>query len=221
MKYCKKCKVKVADDSKICPLCQYSLSDTADKSDAVYPFISLAYSKKKLYIKLGIFASIVGMIITSIIDIIINGHLTWSWYVIGGVFTSWILFGIALSKLKNLPKNILYQAITCTILAVIWDKLTGGHGWSLIYVIPFLCAGTNIGLITVFFLFRLKVDDVAFYYFINLLYGFLPMLFILTHKATVLYPSLISIGVSAISLAAFLIFYWANILEVLKSKFHF
>lgn len=220
MKYCKKCSVTVTDDSKICPLCQHSLTDDMTPTEPVFPYIPLKLNKKLIYIKLGIFISIAMCIISLIVDVIIFSHITWSMYVLGGAVSLWIISAVFLPRIKNIPKNVLYQAVVLSVLAYIWDKFTGDHGWAVTFVIPFCCTGTNITLITVFFILKFRVDDVAFYYCANLIYGFLPIFFILTGKLSVLYPSLISIGISSISLTAFLIFYWDNIVEVLKSKFH-
>lgn len=220
MKFCKKCKVSVRDDSKICPLCQHSLIDDDGAEDIVFPYIPVKISKKTLYTKLGIFVTVVICVISVILDMIIETGTHWSLYVLGGVASSWILLAVSLPRLRNIPKIIVHQAVVCALLVYIWDRCTGSFGWSVNYAVPFICAGSNIALIAVFFAMKLRIDDVAFYYMVNLLYGLLPIWFIFSDKAKILYPSLISVGVSIISLAAFILFYGPNIKTMLESKFH-
>lgn len=219
MKYCKKCNVSVRDDSRICPLCQHKLA-ADDDAKPVFPYIPIHCSNKEFYIKLSVFAIAVICVISVILDLVITSEISWSIYVLGGAVSLLIILAVSLPKLKNIPKIILHQAVTCAVLAYIWDRCTGGYGWSVDYVIPFLCAGTNVALIAVFFALRLRIDDVAFYYFVNLVYGLLPIWFILGEKIKVMYPSLVSVGVSVTSLAAFVLFYGPNLLTMLKSKFH-
>ncbi len=220
MKYCKKCAVSVRDNSRICPLCQHSLTDIGGESESVFPYVPLKYTYKDLYIKMGILSAIIICVISVTVDLIVKTGTHWSLYVLGGAVSLGVVFAVVMPKLRNIPKAILHQAVTCGIIVYIWDICTGNIGWSFDYVIPFLCAGTNIAMIAVFFALKLKIDDVAFYYFMSLIIGLMPIWFILSGIAGVIYPSLTSIGVSVISLAAFILFYGPNIIEMLKSKFH-
>lgn len=220
MKYCKKCAVSVRDNSRICPLCQHSLTDTDGECEYIFPYVPPKYSNKDLYIKMGILSTIIICVISVIVDLIVKTGVHWSLYVLGGAVSLWVVFAVTLPKLRNIPKAILHLAVACGVIVYIWDICTGRTGWAVDYVIPFLCVGTNIAMIVVFFVLKLKIDDVAFYYFMNSIIGLLPIWFILGNIAGVIYPSLTSIGVSVISLAAFVLFYGPNILEMLKSKFH-
>ena len=52
----------------------------------------------------------------------------------------------ALHKWRNIPKNMIYQVVILSLLAVVWDRFTGWHGWSLDYVIPILCVTAMVSM---------------------------------------------------------------------------
>ncbi len=225
MKFCEKCRVKVTDDSIHCPLCQRVLSDNGDNPDtggdsAVFPIIPTFYSKYHLFIKLIILASITVCVVSIIIDLLIPTKMHWSVFVVTGVACVWLSLGIAYRKMHNIPKVILHQVIAAAVVVLLWDYATGWRNWSVDYVIPFLFVGANISLITVAILMRLDISDFIFYCFINMIFGIVPIIFIYTKILTVLYPSLISVGLNIIALSGLFLFQGRRIRGEIMSRFH-
>lgn len=220
MKYCEKCKVDVAGTIEYCPLCQRKLTNKGGEEYDRFPYVPTMYNKHTLFFKMMAFISVVAAVICVAINFIIPTEVFWALFVVLGIGCLWIALTFAIKKLGNIPKNILYQVIIFSVLSLIWDKITGWHNWSLNYVIPFLCVGAIICLAVLAWIMKLKFEDFFFYLVMYVVFGIVPVIFLFTDSVTVLYPSLISIGLSIISFAALLIFQGKQILTEIKNRFH-
>jgi hypothetical protein len=219
MKHCKKCNMNVRGTSDYCPLCQSSLSGSADGSRDPFPFITTLYKRHNLFFRLLIFGSIAASAILLLINCLIPTRIFWSLFAVGGILCFWLYLAVAVRKRHNIPKSILYQTVLIVVLAVLWDYLTGWRNWSLDYVIPFLFIGTSIALSVTAKVMRMKLDDYFFYLFIHILFGIIPLIFLLTHRVNVLYPSLACVTFSVISLAGLAVFKGEKIVEEFKNRF--
>lgn len=220
MRYCEKCKVNVTGSTPICPLCQRRLPPADGQEYETFPVIPSMFNKHLLFFKLLIFASVAACVICVGINMLIPSGIFWSAFVVIGVICAWIDGVFAFKKLHNVPKNIIYQVIILSLISLIWDKITGWHNWSLNYVIPFLCVGAIVTMAVLAWLLKLKLNDFTFYILLYAVFGILPILFLIFDVVTVLYPSLISIGLSIISLVGLLLFKGDYIWTELKNRFH-
>lgn len=219
MRYCDKCKVHVSGNSTVCPLCQHRLS--ADGRDApVFPPVSTMFDKHKLFFKLLMFVSVAACVICVGINLIIPTKIFWAIFVVFGIIGAWIDGIFSYKKLHNIPKTILYQVIILSALSLIWDWFTGWHGWSVDYVIPFLCVAAILTMTALSWLAKLNLDDYTFYIFLYALFGIVPILFLLFNCVRVRYPSVISIGIGILSFAGLAIFKGSYIWAELKSRLH-
>lgn len=132
----------------------------------------------------------------------------------------WVSTMIAIKNLNNIPKNILYQVIAIGVMSWLWDRFTGGYGWAINYVIPFMCAGAIITLIVLSITNTLNFEDILYYEFLYAIFGILPIVFMVTNLVTVAYPSVISIALSVISLVGMFVFRGKKILHELGYRFH-
>ena len=67
---------------------------------------------------------------------------------------------------------------------------------------------------------KIGVRDLIVYLFIDIIFGFIPIIFILTGILSVAFPSVICVATSAISLSALILFQGDNMKAELRKKMH-
>ena len=220
MKYCEQCKVSDTGQRSRCPLCQSVLRDEGEPYEEVFPVIPTVYNRFQFFFKLLIFASAVLGIVSAVINLLLPQSGVWSLFVLGGIGCLWVFLFIAVRKRNNIPKNILWQVAVTILFCLLWDLFTGWHGWSVDYVVPSICVAAMAALAVTAKVFRLVVGDFLFYLLISVLFGILPVISILLGWVQVLYPSLICVGCSLVSLAAVLIFQGENMKREWRRRMH-
>ncbi len=220
MKVCDKCKVKVAGSRKYCPLCQGVLTGPDCGEEEIFPLVPTIYRQYNLFFRLLIFASIVAAVVCVFINILTYRDTWWSLFVAGGIVCMWIILAISVRKRNNIPKNILYQVVVVSLLAVAWDFLTAWRGWSVDYVVPVVCTAAMIAMAILMKVIRLNVADLIIYFCINAMFGAVPLVLLLTGCLSVWYPALICVGGTVVSLSAILLFQGEALKTELKRRLH-
>lgn len=219
MKYCNNCKVDVVGNRKNCPLCQEILK--GDKAeDEVFPKISFVYKEHGMFFKIMLLVSIIIATVSVAINILLPSRGAWSLFILGGLGSVWASMISAINKRNNIPKNIIYQVIIISVIAVLWDLLTRWKGWSITYVIPFVYIFAMISMSIISKVRKLHVEDYILYLIIDGLFGLIQIIFIFTGGLTTLYPSLICIVASIISLSTILIFEEKRLRAEIKRRLH-
>ena len=83
------------------------------------------------------FVCIAAAILCGMINYLTREKLDWFWFAAAGCLCGWLIVAVAYAKRRNILKNEIIQLILVTVIAVLWDKYTGWHGWSLDFVLPF------------------------------------------------------------------------------------
>nr|WP_279286072.1 DUF6320 domain-containing protein [Bittarella massiliensis (ex Durand et al. 2017)] len=196
------------------------MRDEGEPYEEVFPVIPTVYNRFQFFFKLLIFASAVLGIVSVVINLLLPQSGVWSLFVLGGIGCLWVFLFIAVRKRNNIPKNILWQVAVAILFCLLWDLFTGWHGWSVDYVVPSICVAAMAALAVTAKVFRLVVGDFLFYLLISVLFGILPVISILLGWVQVLYPSLICVGCSLVSLAAVLIFQGENMKREWRRRMH-
>lgn len=220
MKFCNKCKLSVVGQRKYCPLCQSELKNSDDDDREVFPIIPTIFHQYSLFFRILIFLSVVASVVSVMINIMFPTKNIWSLFVVAGIGCFWVGTAIAISKRTNIHKNILYQVVLISTLAVLWDFWTSWHAWSVNYVIPIVCIGAMISMAIIAKVTHLYVRDYMIYLLIDGLFGIVPIVFLLVGILTIKYPSLICIAVSIISLVSLLLFERDNMRSELNRRLH-
>lgn len=219
MKCCNNCNVNVVGKRKICPLCQDRL--TGDKpSEEVFPKISFVYREHSMFFKFIMLISIITATVSVGINILLPDTGAWSVFILGGLGSVWASFITLLNQRKNIPKNIVYQVMNISVMALIWDFLTGWKGWSVNYIIPLACVFAMISMAIISKIRRFPIEDYILYIIIDGLFGVIPILFILFGLLDVLYPTVICIATSIISLSTIMIFEDKKLMAEIKRRLH-
>jgi hypothetical protein len=93
-------------------------------------------------------------------------------------------------------------------------------GWSINYVIPLVCVAAMISMALISKIIKLYIEDYILYIIIDGLFGIVPIIFIITGLLDVLYPSIICISISVISLATIIIFEDKRLIAEIKRRLH-
>ena len=219
MKYCNNCNVNVVGKRRICPLCQDRL--TGDKpQEEVFPKISFIYREHTMFFKIMLLISIITATVSVGLNILLANTGAWSLFILGGLGSVWASLITAINQRKNIPKNIVYQVMTISLIALLWDLLTGWRGWSINYVIPLVCIFAMISMAIISKIRKLHIEDYILYIIIDGLFGIVPIIFIIFGFLDVLYPSVICIATSVISLSTIIIFEDKKLIAEVKRRLH-
>lgn len=219
MRYCKKCGVGVTGTAVRCPFCQNELTGEPD-GENVFPDIPLEGEQNWLLIRLLILGSVIAAGVCVAVNVSLPQTGWWSLFVVAGVISGWISGGIILKKRGNLLKAIFWQVCVVSILVVIWDFWTGFWGWSIDFVLPISYAGSMIAILTFAWSMHLPPQEYLLYLLLNILTGFLPLVFLLFGMLHIVYPSVICVFISVVLLAVLLLFQGRALKEEVRRRFH-
>lgn len=220
MQNCENCNVTLRGNYEVCPLCGSILSPNESKGEELFPNIPTLFQEFNLFLRVIIMISIAAIIISFAVNLIFTRESRWSLIVAGGVACMWISLFFIVRKKNNIPKTIIWQVVLLGILSVLWDWSIGWIGWSIDFVIPSVCVVAMIVMAIAAKILRIGVRDLIVYLFLDGIFGFVPIIFILFGGLNVLFPSVICVATSAISLSALILFQGDNMRAELKKKMH-
>ncbi len=221
MQYCNHCKVHIRDNKDKCVLCGNPLSivDNKDIENSTFPYIGPFY-ESHIAIKIVSFISISAIVISFAINMIFPASVNWPLLVVLGLVSAWIGLYVIIKKRYHIPKKIVMQVIIISLLSLFWDWKTGWRAWSTTYVIPIIIVSAMILMYVTAKILKLSTRDYITYFLIDGVFGIVPVLFIFFDLVNVIYPSIISIAVSIISIAAIFIFQGGAIKLELDKRMH-
>ena len=220
MKYCRNCKVYIREEHDKCPLCENILEEESrGKDDEVFPMIPPFY-ESHLALKIMIFISIVALVLSFGINMVFPSEINWPILFMFGVISIWVGLIIIVQKRYHIPKKIIWQVFIISILSVFWDYKIGWRGWSLDYIIPIACVSAMIIMYVTAKIMHLSTRDYITYVLLDGIFGIIPVIFIIFDLVNVVYPSIISVGFSIISLSAIFIFQGKEIKAEITKRMH-
>lgn len=218
---CEHCQVDLPGKQSRCPLCQNKPSGMEDGSGNRFPSLpKFQLTVSRILMVWSAFITLCAASICISINLILPDNGWWSLFVLAGIASLWIDFALILLKRKNLPKNILWQIAVVSLIAFLWDILTGFRGWSLDYVFPILCSCGLIAMTIVAKLRRLDIQDYIMYLVIDCVLGIVSFILILTNTVRIVIPSAISFGLSIIFLGFLLFFEGKALWAEFQRRFH-
>lgn len=219
MYYCEKCKVKVAGNFEHCPLCSGCLTGDVSKEE-LFPDIPPEKPRRLLLFKILILCSAIAVSVCFAVNASIAGQSWWLNYVLAGLASFWLVFGIAAKKRENPVKAVLWLSIMASLLVLLWDAATGFHHWSVDFVLPVLYVCAIAATIILALFLCLKPQDYIFYLVLNICFGMIPLILYLFNVLNVVCPSAICAAVSIITMSALIIFKGNALKEELDRRLH-
>ncbi len=137
MRVCKRCRVEVLDDTRVCPLCS-SVLDISEGGQSCngYPDVKAESRKYALVLRLYSFLAIVIEAALAAINYIHFREVWWS--AISGIAFLYFYVTLRYSLRKNTgyQKRIIIQIIGAVAMVVAIDHILGYQGWSVNYILP-------------------------------------------------------------------------------------
>lgn len=217
MKYCEYCKVYTREDRENCPLCENKLENINEEHEQIFPKIPSIY-KRNLALKIMGFISIALIVLSFAIYFLFPSNINWPILILFGVVSVWLDFFFLIRKKTHLPKKIIWQVFIITVICIFWDIYTGFNGWSIEFVFPIICILAMLVMYILALVLKLSINDYITYILIDTFFGIIPIIFIALDLVEIIFPSIISVTVSIISLAAIFIFEGKNIIYELKKR---
>lgn len=219
MLYCDKCKISLTGAHKQCPLCQADLTGAPETTGTELPAFPLGEGPHYVLLRLIALATVAAAAVCVAVNMSVGGDW-WSAFVVSGIASLWLTFGVVVKKKENLTKSILWQAFVISLLALAWDWWTGFHGWSIDYVLPILLTCSLIAMSVTARLMRLRVEDYILYLVLDGLCGLIPLILVLSGAVNVVYPSAVCVAASVIFLAALLLFEGKALRDEMVRRLH-
>lgn len=147
MAYCPKCGVSVEKDQVPCPLCftyiPKIVSDEELLDENGFPtYYSLYENLVNFFIRVVYrvlcVLMILGFLIPTLIDVILNKALTWSLYSNLSILITWSFLYVAFGYVKGKRDKIIVILITICVGLLGFDLINGYAGWSVETAFPLL-----------------------------------------------------------------------------------
>ena len=221
MKYCNRCKVNVAGSREKCPLCQNELAIINDYGMIdKFPKIRKKKSMIDWIWRIFLMLSIFSIFVCFILNYQFPEQGLWCRFVLGGVFTSWILLFVLMKKYKNVLKCLFYETIVVGCFVVLWDYYTGMHGWSLDFALPSLFILVIVAMGILAKVLRIGAEEHIIYLLSLATFGVIPGVFWINDMLRIELPSMICIGISFTLLFTLILFEGKKMLDEFSRRLH-
>lgn len=141
---CSSCGVWLTGERRACPLCGRRLDGAVEEETyEIFPRVPTKFTYDLIF-KLTTFLGILAIIVINIINYVFIPHLAIYVPLTLGVVCAWTIINVGFIQRKNIPKNIMYEAVIVILLCIIWDKANGWYGWSIDYVLTTVSASLCI-----------------------------------------------------------------------------
>ena len=139
--YCIKCGVELADSEKKCPLCNTHVFHpqlTISESERLYPSDQFPPRQVRPWGALTILTAffLLPMFITLLCDLQINRAVTWSGYVAGALFVSYVMLVLPLWFRKPNPVVFVPCSFSAVGLFLLYINCRTGGDWFLSFALP-------------------------------------------------------------------------------------
>lgn len=144
---CKRCHVRIADDTQVCPLCNTVLTTESGKGSRVYPDVQSRTRWMKRLLSICIYILAVAQIVFCVVNYYTFRRLSWS--LITGVCIAYAIFVLFYSfyRRDSHIRKLSVQVSMAAVFLLLLDLVTGAKGWSVVYGMPCLVLSLDVVLI--------------------------------------------------------------------------
>ena len=222
MKTCKKCNLKVLDNSKNCPLCRAVLTDyDGNPAENSYPGVDVNARKYNIVARIFLFLSIVVGIAAVITNYLTYKGIMWSLLTVAAILYCWTTIIHSIKRHTNVAKKIFVQAVFASAFVIIFDFVLGYSGWAVNYVVPTLFSIANIAVLIIIIVNRMDWHNYVLYQIFIAIFGFIPIVLFLFGLIDEPLITIIATIISALTLLFAFIFGDKSVKSELKRRFHF
>ena len=157
-------------------------------------------------------------VICGMINFMMAGVLNWFWFAAAGCVCAWLIVYVAYMKRRSILKNEMWQLLIITFLCVLWDHFTGWRGWSIDFVFPFGALAVLTSIPVIAKINHLEREEYLYYLIQAAIIGCVPAILTAAGMITYTWPSVLSTGISFLTLAGLFIFRTKDILREIRKK---
>jgi len=218
MSRCSRCDIEVRGDWTDCPLCGAGLRSVTEPTPAPWPDVPPRFDVGQLLRVLLLVSVLIVVSGLLALRLFFPGPFEGLRLVVFALAALWLVAITAVRKRRNVAKSIVYLVVIACLLSVYGDYLDGWSGWSTTYVIPITCSSSTVALLIAARIARMRPGDYVVYWWLTILIGVVPGLFIALGWVTNPLPSWISVGLSFLMLIIMPLFRGADIQHELKKR---
>lgn len=150
MSRCKQCKIQIADNTMVCPLCNsvLELKEGEEKGQDMYPDIRLRTRMFQIVVRVYFVVAILLEVALVVINILTFSGIWWS--VICGAAFLLLFFTLSFSVSNHNYGHMLkiaVEAVSVVLFTVLIDVIIGYRGWSLTYAMPSVIILVDIAIV--------------------------------------------------------------------------
>ncbi len=223
MKHCELCKIDIAQDRAVCPICGSELTGTCESGQEYYPNVTKTEKIREPFpflAKIFLFVSIIVSVICGFLNFFLAPNFPWAVITIGAIVLLWAAIGIPLLSRINVNTMLFVQLLAATGYFILIDRLTGRHGWALTYVVPGLYIAMLIAAVTLTLVFNDRWRD----YLLPLIgigaVGVIPLLSLVLRWVNVKWLCLSAVTLMLALFIGLIIFAGRRSLSELRRKLH-
>ena len=219
MRYCRHCRVKLANDIESCPLCDMETDRTDDAFDEDYPHVRSGFTRGML-LKMLTFIAVVFIAASLLINHLVPTESPWAIITAAAIVYVWVN---ALNSLKAAPNPasiLLVQLFTVSGFTVLIDWFTGWYHWSITWVIPGLIVIAALVLLLMIVIKPRRYRAYTIYQLVIAVLGVLSVFLWVFGVSDVEWPVMTAAGVSLLSFVTMLVFSHRRTGHELKKRFH-
>lgn len=220
MQFCRKCGVSVNGSKKCCPLCQRKLIGTPEPETERYPLIAAPRFTRYFIFKIITFAAVTVSVISYAVNLLVVPDHKWSIIVCLASLCLWAASSVAIWYRRKIIKNLMWELLLITPMCIAWDFNTGWYKWSINFVLPCMCAAAVAASMIIVAVMKYPPQEYVIYLFIQVVWGIIPFILVITGFATIALPSVICSAICVLSLVSMLLFIGKNTGNEVKRKFH-
>ena len=219
MRYCRHCRVTLANDIEYCPLCDMQTDVTDDTFEDDYPYVRSGFSRSML-LRLITFIAVVFIAASLLINHLVPTENPWAIITAAAIVYAWINTMNSLKAAPNPASILLVQLFTVSGFVVLVDWFTGWNHWSITYVIPGLIIAAALALLLMIVIKPRRYRAYTIYQLMIAVLGVLSIFLWVFGVSDVEWPVMAAAGVSLLCFVTMLVFAHRHTGHELRKRFH-
>jgi hypothetical protein len=219
MAECKKCGVRITDDTDRCPFCRCVLEDDGIKGENVYPDVESKVKVWRHIRRIVLFLSICAMVGMGIA--LYMGADIFNWTVVVGLILLYVNLTIYMTITERIGYmfKTLFLTLTVVLILIGIDYFTGYNRWSYDYILPAALIFLNISCVLLMLINRRNWQSYISLQIWDLLWS--VVFFVMLHLGIIRQPVMVLIAAAAsvVIFAGTMIFGGRRAAEELKRRF--
>ncbi len=218
MQYCSKCGIHIRGNKKCCPLCQGPL--TGEPEDPAFPVLPKHTYSSLSVMKVAVFIFAICEIALAALWYLARSTRAWTPVAGFAVFLLLADLAVALYYRYNIIKIVTFECYFIMLLILAVDRLTGFHGWSLAFVLPFLFLALIIATTVIARAVHLHLVDYVIYIALDVILACLQLIPLSLHDNPFPIFAVITLGVILVYAVAIVIFRTRDLKSASGKWFH-